>query len=726
MRLLDKLKRLAARKSHEKSPPESQMPRPKPARSSDVPESRKSRDRSVKEPVGVIDRIIIPRKKRPRKKRSPQITLQNLPTELLTEITTLLAPIDRASLAFTSSWLHKLFSNTTKLNGYDRWKFLSRLEQSYMWPSEILCEICQKFHEPRKSRQTFTEKEGRRACIGNGAAHLQRLSISPYLSSEIHFDVMAAISRSYRSNPDALIPGEASVQFVSPHLNDDDELVIRLQQTVHFSRQKHVLLKSQRILFPGRNTGREPSKVIEGIETLRRAFKDSYEIGSICGHVRWTDIYPFITHPDEEFKWPQGQWSFRHSGLQEFDLPGEQLQECLWTHKGNCWLTCQARARLDSTLEGRMWTCGGCSTDYAVNIIRSETSCANYIVMTSWKDLGTCIIRHDPLWKEHMISGPHAGHRREEYGMVAGQIEKLTRGTRKRVHYFPQISTRRLREMFIDEGGCGEPKLTGQVVVDSHADGISLYGNGYAPNVIPPENRGHELHASRSSTDLDPNEFDNSTVTVDQSSELDRRAAKDFYLRVMPLGASITQGYKSSDGNGYRKWLRAQLRFRGWKVNMVGSERDGTMADSDNEGHPGWTIESVHGAWTKSKWMKSNLVLVNAGLNDCNSGGDPSKAGERTKSLVDDIFDSVPGVTVVLSTLLLNKDSSRNPCSDNISKEIRKVAAGYKGARIALADVRSVMSMDDIGPDKDHPTDDGYKMFAGVWWDAISKIEGQI
>lgn len=36
------------------------------------------------------------------------------------------------------------------------------------------------------------------------------------------------------------------------------------------------------------------------------------------------------------------------------------------------------------------------------------------------------------------------------------------------------------------------------------------------------------------------------------------------------------------------------------------------------------------------------------------------------------------------------------------------------------------MSIDDIGPDKDHPTDDGYKMFAGVWWDAISKIEDQI
>ncbi|KAF5710337.1 acetylxylan esterase [Fusarium mundagurra] len=156
---------------------------------------------------------------------------------------------------------------------------------------------------------------------------------------------------------------------------------------------------------------------------------------------------------------------------------------------------------------------------------------------------------------------------------------------------------------------------------------------------------------------------------------------------------------------------------------MFGSEIDGTMADSDNEGNPGWTIGSVHGAWAKSKWMKPNLVLISAGFN---SGGDHSKAGERTKSLVDDIFNSVPGGTVVLSTLPLNKDSSRNSCSDDISKQIRKLAAGYKGARIALAGVRSIRSMDDIGPHKDHPTDDGYKMFAGVWWDAISKIKYQI
>ncbi|XEU97574.1 hypothetical protein FSHL1_002860 [Fusarium sambucinum] len=260
-------------------------------------------------------------------------------------------------------------------------------------------------------------------------------------------------------------------------------------------------------------------------------------------------------------------------------------------------------------------------------------------------------------------------------------------------------------------------------IASGQSDGLSPYGSGHAPDVIDEAVVNHQTHGY---IDFDQNDLDNLIVT-DLTSGLDRRAAKDFYLRVMPLGASITQGYKSSDGNGYRKWLRAQLRYKGWKVNMVGSQKDGTMADSDNEGHPGWTIGSVHGAWKESKWMMPNLVLINAGLNDCNNGGDPSKAGERTKALVDDIFDNVPGVTVILSTLMRNGDADRDACSKDISRQIRSVAKGYKkGTRIGLADVRDVMKISDIGPDKDHPTDEGYKFFAGVWWDAISQMEDRI
>jgi hypothetical protein len=59
--------------------------------------------------------------------------------------------------------------------------------------------------------------------------------------------------------------------------------------------------------------------------------------------------------------------------------------------------------------------------------------------------------------------------------------------------------------------------------------------------------------------------------------------AGEFYLRIMPLGASITKGDPASpgsNGNGYRKPLRDQLRFEGWQVNMVGSQLFGDMNDA--------------------------------------------------------------------------------------------------------------------------------------------------
>lgn len=65
-----------------------------------------------------------------------------------------------------------------------------------------------------------------------------------------------------------------------------------------------------------------------------------------------------------------------------------------------------------------------------------------------------------------------------------------------------------------------------------------------------------------------------------QNAQNAPRASKPFLLRVMPLGASITVGYQSSDGNGYRKFLREQLRFAGWEVDMVGSLANGTMKDN--------------------------------------------------------------------------------------------------------------------------------------------------
>lgn len=74
-------------------------------------------------------------------------------------------------------------------------------------------------------------------------------------------------------------------------------------------------------------------------------------------------------------------------------------------------------------------------------------------------------------------------------------------------------------------------------------------------------------------------------TTPSYDSGLFRRAEpQNFYLRIMPLGASITAGEHEPEDdegkNGYRKYLRDKLRSEGWKVNMVGNYNRGKMNDS--------------------------------------------------------------------------------------------------------------------------------------------------
>lgn len=113
-------------------------------------------------------------------------------------------------------------------------------------------------------------------------------------------------------------------------------------------------------------------------------------------------------------------------------------------------------------------------------------------------------------------------------------------------------------------------------------DGPSPYGDEGAPDVVLADGWNSSYPSSESIDSSYPvliagsDEVNISTT----DSGLATRDAKDFYLRILPLGASIVQGYQSSDKNGFRKYLRQQLRWKGWKVNMVGTKNDGDMADN--------------------------------------------------------------------------------------------------------------------------------------------------
>ncbi|KAK5139767.1 hypothetical protein LTR04_003348, partial [Oleoguttula sp. CCFEE 6159] len=115
---------------------------------------------------------------------------------------------------------------------------------------------------------------------------------------------------------------------------------------------------------------------------------------------------------------------------------------------------------------------------------------------------------------------------------------------------------------------------------------------------------------------------------------------------------SITFGYLSSDGNGYREHLFSQLVAENNDVDMVGSVQAGTMADNFNEGHPGWVITQIAGAAAASTGLEPNVVLLHAGTNDMNIPTDPTKAYERLGALIDQLNHGWPAATILVAQII--------------------------------------------------------------------------
>ncbi|KAF5245738.1 hypothetical protein FANTH_7198 [Fusarium anthophilum] len=220
-----------------------------------------------------------------------------------------------------------------------------------------------------------------------------------------------------------------------------------------------------------------------------------------------------------------------------------------------------------------------------------------------------------------------------------------------------------------------------------------------------------------------------------------RAEAQRFYLRIMPLGASIMRGSNDTPdlrGRGFRKFLRDKLRVLGWKVNMVGSFKNGQdFADNDTEGYPGFVVgpedgtgsNSVHNRAIESvPKYKPNLVLINVGFNDANANNgavnDLPNVGRRMEALLRTVFKLSPDIVVILSTLIPSRDRDTNV--QYINRQYVNVANKLKlqGFKIELADMHTgFITTDMLNPaDGTHPNYDGAERMASVWEEAIAQV----
>lgn len=212
------------------------------------------------------------------------------------------------------------------------------------------------------------------------------------------------------------------------------------------------------------------------------------------------------------------------------------------------------------------------------------------------------------------------------------------------------------------------------------------------------------------------------------SANADAAAAK-VPLRMMPLGASLTAGYLSTGHNGFRQDLRNMLTSDGFSIDMVGSRKEGTMQDNDNEGWSGFRIAEIHDRATRSvPGLQPNIFTVNAGTNDAKQNYQLSSGGERLDKMLEDLWTMSPNSTIILSSLIINLKATADANAVTLNKQFRAVA------QQKIAQNKRLVYVDFHGPDgpqkKDmaddtHPGDVGYNKLAKILFRGVKEAESK-
>lgn len=195
-------------------------------------------------------------------------------------------------------------------------------------------------------------------------------------------------------------------------------------------------------------------------------------------------------------------------------------------------------------------------------------------------------------------------------------------------------------------------------------------------------------------------------------------------LRLMPLGDSITWGVGSSTGNGYRAVLRDELSSQGHRVDFVGSVRHGDMADSDNEGHPGYRIDQIAALTdTALARYRPNVVTLEIGTNDLNQDHRVATAADRLSALIDRITADDPGVTVLVGSLIPSRSHTEEPHRPAFNRAVPGVVRAKRaaGEHVGYVDMSAVARSDLASPL--HPDDRGYRKMAAAFDRAVQSAD---
>ncbi len=202
-------------------------------------------------------------------------------------------------------------------------------------------------------------------------------------------------------------------------------------------------------------------------------------------------------------------------------------------------------------------------------------------------------------------------------------------------------------------------------------------------------------------------------------------------IRIMPLGDSITEGEKSSDGAGYRSALYHRLTAFGSRFDFVGSLNYGTgFPDTEHEGHPGWSANQIlENLTTFLTQAQPQAVLLHIGTNDISGGNSAEQVVSEIAAIVDQTLNFDPGIRLFLSTLVPRTDAGES-VNAAVNAQLpalvnTRASAGY---RIYLVDNYAAFLANpnwaaEWMADRLHPNDSGYALMSAQWFPAYTGTE---
>lgn len=198
----------------------------------------------------------------------------------------------------------------------------------------------------------------------------------------------------------------------------------------------------------------------------------------------------------------------------------------------------------------------------------------------------------------------------------------------------------------------------------------------------------------------------------------------------MPIGASVTHGIGSSDQSGYRKPLLEMLQGNGFNVRFVGSRKAGNFLNNEHEGWRGFRIDQIEPRGKASaEEHQPHIFTVNAGSNDCIQDYKPEEAGGRLSSFLETLWSASPGSTIVLSSLIVNRDDAIDLRIRGFNEEIKRLAGAMsvEGKRVVYVDMHGSDGplVGDLLEDGTHPDDEGYLKMARIWLRGIKMASNE-